>query len=85
MACGCAVIASRVGGNPELVEHGVTGLLFPAGDSAGLAAALEALIADPSLREHLGRNAAESIRARFGAARSVAVMEQVYERYLSLK
>jgi glycosyltransferase involved in cell wall biosynthesis len=82
MSCGCAVIASRVGGNPELVEHGVTGLLIPASDSAGLAAALEALIADPQLRERLGRGAAESIRARFGAAQSVAVVERTYSSFL---
>jgi L-malate glycosyltransferase len=82
MACGCAVIASRVGGNPELVEHGVTGLLFPAGDSAGLAAALEGLIADPLLRERLGRSAAESICARFAAAQSVAVVERTYSSFL---
>jgi len=82
MSCGCAVIASRVGGNPELVENGVTGLLFPPGDSAGLAAVLEALIADPLLRERLGRSAAETIRARFGTAQSVAVMERTYTSFL---
>jgi glycosyltransferase involved in cell wall biosynthesis len=82
MSCGCAVVASRVGGNPELVENGVTGLLFPAGDSAGLAAALEALIADPSLRGRLGRNAAETIRARFGSAQSAAAMERIYDSFL---
>jgi glycosyltransferase involved in cell wall biosynthesis len=82
MSCGCAVVASRVGGNSELVEHGVTGLLFPTGDSAGLAAALQTLIADPRLRERLGRGAAESIRARFGAAQSVAVVERTYSSFL---
>jgi starch synthase len=82
MSCGCTVVASRVGGNPELVEHRVTGLLFPSGDSAGLAAALQTLIADPRLRQRLGRGAAESIRARFGAAQSVAVVERTYRSFL---
>ena len=39
--CGCAVVASRVGGNPERVEHERTGLLFRAGDAADLAACLK--------------------------------------------
>jgi glycosyltransferase involved in cell wall biosynthesis len=40
MRCGCAVVASRVGGLSEVVDDGVTGLLFEPGDAAGLAALL---------------------------------------------
>ena len=40
MACGCCVAASRVGGNPELVAHGETGMLFEPRDAAGLAEVL---------------------------------------------
>ncbi|RKG57681.1 glycosyltransferase family 1 protein [Corallococcus sp. AB011P] len=54
MACGCAVVASRVGGIPELIHHGRTGLLVEPGDEAGFAAALECLLDDPVSRYQLG-------------------------------
>jgi glycosyltransferase involved in cell wall biosynthesis len=82
MACGCAVVASRVGGNPELVQDNVTGLLFKPGDSAGLAAMLQALASDRALRERLGVNAAETIRAGFGSAHAAAVMGRIYDSFL---
>lgn len=53
-AYGRPVVASRVGGLPELVEHGKTGFLFDRGDSAGLAKGLRLLLADRSLAETLG-------------------------------
>jgi glycosyltransferase involved in cell wall biosynthesis len=54
MACAKPVIASRVGGNPDLVVDGGTGLLVEAGDSAGLANAIQRLAADPALRLRMG-------------------------------
>lgn len=54
MAAGKAVIASAVGGVPELVRDGETGLLVPGGDPAALAVALKRLISSPQLRETLG-------------------------------
>jgi glycosyltransferase involved in cell wall biosynthesis len=64
MSCGCACIGSRVGGIPELVREGETGLLFEPGNVAQLSQALEQLIRDESRRETLGRAAAASIRER---------------------
>jgi glycosyltransferase involved in cell wall biosynthesis len=55
MAHGRPVVATAVGGIPELVEDGVTGLLVPAGDVAALRSALERLLADPILRRRMGR------------------------------
>src|SRR5205085_1269547 len=64
MAHGRPVVASAVGGIPELVEDGVTGYLAEPGDVAGLRAALERLLADPLLRRRLGRAARASVAER---------------------
>ena len=53
-AAGLAIVASRVGGNPRIVQEGVTGLLVPAGDDAALRAALGELLSDPLRRGSLG-------------------------------
>ena len=60
MACGCCAVASNVGGNPELVRNGETGLTFEAGDSAGLSAALRALIEDEALRKRFAKAGARN-------------------------
>ncbi len=54
MACGIPVVASDLGGCPELVADGETGLLFPAGDDEALAACLARLADDPALRRRMG-------------------------------
>jgi len=53
MACGAPVIATSVDGNPEIVQHGETGLLATAEDAASIAAALRTLRGDPGLRNRL--------------------------------
>jgi glycosyltransferase involved in cell wall biosynthesis len=59
MAAGRPVVATRVGGIPEVVEEGRTGLLVPPGDVPALAAALDRVLHEPGLAERLGRCAAE--------------------------
>jgi len=54
MACGTAVVASAVGGIPEVVQDGRTGLLVPADDDAALAAAINSLLADPARAAEFG-------------------------------
>ena len=75
MSCAACVIASRVGGIPELIDDGRTGLLVPAEGIAALAQALCRVAADAPLRQRLGRAARDSVLARHTwahVARSVA-------------
>ena len=81
MASGRAVIASRVGAAAEVLEDGVTALLVPGGDAPELAGALDRLLADPALRDGLGRRAAALARERYTGAR---VAERLIERYRGL-
>jgi alpha-maltose-1-phosphate synthase len=66
MACGTAVVGSRVGGVPEVVADAKTGLLVPPGDPAALAEAINALLADPALAEEMGRIGRSRAEAEFG-------------------
>ncbi len=81
MACGCCVVASRTGGNPELIDEGRTGLLFAPGDAAGLAECLTRLASGPGLRERLATGAAAYIR-KFSIEASVRRMEEIYNTFL---
>jgi glycosyltransferase involved in cell wall biosynthesis len=83
MSCGCCVVASRVGGNPELVADGETGLLFGQRDVPGLALALNRLIDQPSWRAELARNASRLIRENFRLDLTARRMEEVYAALLS--
>lgn len=65
MATGCAVVASRVGGIPEIIEHGKSGLLVPPEDDVALAAALSELAGSPERRRQLGDGARARVLDRF--------------------
>jgi L-malate glycosyltransferase len=82
MACGCCAVASDVGGNPELVQDGRTGLLFQPGDVDGLAEKLRRLICDDRARAALAEGALGWIRERFDRRAAVPRMEDVYRSYL---
>jgi glycosyltransferase involved in cell wall biosynthesis len=82
MSSGCAVIASAVGGNRELVEHGVSGLLFPNDDEQALGECLRLLGSDEGLRTRLASQARERARSAFGIDDMVAATAAVYERCL---
>jgi len=81
MFAGRAVIASAVGGIPEMVQHGVTGLLVPPGDAKALAAALDQLAGSDALRGALGeaaqRHARSEFRPEVTAARYVHLYRQL--------
>jgi glycosyltransferase involved in cell wall biosynthesis len=82
MACGCAAVGSRVGGTPELISHGVTGLLFESGDVDGLATQLSLLIQDESLRRGLGVEAARFSHENLSIDRAVRRTEELYSMLL---
>lgn len=82
-ASGLPVVATRVGGNPELVEPGLNGLLVEAGDEAGMARALLALLDDPAKRARLGQQGRARVAGRFSIAAMAEAYQAVYERALA--
>jgi starch synthase len=78
MACGTAVVASRVGGIPEVVDHGVTGLLVPPDDPAALAEALNALVRDPSRAAAYGAAGRERAVTEFSWTTIAAATADLY-------
>jgi glycosyltransferase involved in cell wall biosynthesis len=80
MCFACPSIAPHVGGIPEVVEDGVSGLLVPSGDADTLARAVESLIKDPIRRDALGRAAQDRARERFSAKVIVPRYEALYRR-----
>jgi glycosyltransferase involved in cell wall biosynthesis len=80
MAMGLPVVATDVGGTSAVVEHEVTGLLVPAGDTAAITKAVIRLVESPELAQRLGAAARARVRTRFGMSRMVTEMESVYVR-----
>jgi glycosyltransferase involved in cell wall biosynthesis len=85
MACGLPVVATAVGGTPEVVLEGQTGLLAPPGDSDALAQALAALLRDPSRRHTLGAAGRARLAEEFSIDRTLERLEDLYRRLLSAK
>lgn len=77
MALGTPIIASRVGGIPEILEHDLDGLLVPPGDDAALAGALARLADDPELRRTIAARAKHTVRTRFDVAKLTREMERL--------
>lgn len=79
MSAGLPVVASRLSGIPELVADGVSGLLVPPRDAAGLADALRRLHDDPSLRWALGGNGRETVIREFDVRKNAAELVRRFE------
>ncbi|RPI55804.1 MAG: glycosyltransferase [Acidobacteria bacterium] len=85
MAAGAAVVATRVGGTPEAIMDGVTGLLVEPGDASALAESIARLVRDPALARRLGRAARRHIEDRYSVERMVFATEQLYLNLLARK
>ena len=80
MACEVPVVASRVGGLPEVIDDGVTGFLRAPDDVDGMAQAGIRLLTDPALHERIRLAARDAAVRRFSASRVVPMYEAAYER-----
>jgi glycosyltransferase involved in cell wall biosynthesis len=82
MAAECPVVATAVGGVPDLLDDHVTGLLVPPGQSAPLVAAILRLVDDPGFARALARSAATRAEVRFDAARLASDTDGLYTELL---
>ena len=79
MASALPVVATRVGGNPELVENGICGYLVGAQDVTALTVAYETYLKDPMLRDQHGRNARARAEQNFSLERMASQYAQLYQ------
>jgi N-acetyl-alpha-D-glucosaminyl L-malate synthase BshA len=78
MACGVPVVASRIGGLPEVITDAVDGFLRPVDDIRGMVDAGAALLGDPVLRRRIADEAVRTVRERFCMERIVPLYEEFY-------
>jgi L-malate glycosyltransferase len=83
MACEVPVVASDVGGLPEVIEHGVTGYLHELDDEDGMAASAVSLLTDAAVHGRVATAACERVHERFSVERVVPMYEECYRRLLS--
>jgi sugar transferase (PEP-CTERM/EpsH1 system associated) len=83
MATGLPVVATRVGGTPELVIDGLTGLLVSPADPLALALALKVYVEQPGLRRNHGRAGRERAEREFGLATMMCAYQGVYDALLN--
>lgn len=84
MAMGKAVVATAIDGTREIIENGRNGLLIPPCAPAALAAAIGKLAGDATLRQALGAQARQFIRAGFGVGRMTRRVEEIYQQLVPL-
>jgi glycosyltransferase involved in cell wall biosynthesis len=85
MAAGCPVVATRVGGLPDLIEDYKTGRLVPPRDADALASAVRDLLQSPHTARELGGNGQEFVRQRFTVRRLLDDMDYLYRQLLAEK
>jgi glycosyltransferase involved in cell wall biosynthesis len=85
MAFGKPVVGSRMGGIPELVAEGETGLLFEAGNAGELGACLDRLMSDPALRQRMGQAARVRAEREFSLEKHNAGLMEIYTSLVKLQ
>jgi glycosyltransferase involved in cell wall biosynthesis len=85
MASGLPMLATAVGGNPELIEPGVTGTLVPRDDAESMARAMRAYVESAELCRRQGSEARRTVERRFGMQAMVNAYMAVYDRLLARK
>ena len=83
LSCGLPVVATRVGGIPDIVEHAKTGLLIDQGDIEGLAASLVTLLRDPYRCASMGQAAHAFARVHLDARKTVSRLVELYDELIS--
>ena len=83
MACEVPVVASNVGGLPEVIDHGINGFLHPQGDLDGMARSAVALLTDPALHRRVAAAAHDKVRKKFCEEKIVPLYEAFYEEVLA--
>jgi glycosyltransferase involved in cell wall biosynthesis len=83
MAARLPVVATAVGGSPELVEDGVRGLLVPRRDPPAMARALDTLLRDPTLRRRMGHDGRAFVETSLGGERMAREFDRMYQRVLA--
>lgn len=82
LAAGCCVVATRVGGAAQVIEHGVTGYLYDAGDVESLREILSSLMSNPRVAAEVGARAREAACRRFSIGGEARALAQVYRPLL---
>ena len=80
MAYQCGIVATRVGGIPQMIEQEQTGLLIEPKDPEGLKSALQKLLSDPELCERLGKNARAKVQKEFSIEKSLQELIKIYQQ-----
>jgi len=85
LSVGVPAVGTHVGGIPEVIRPGETGLLVPPEDPAALAEAMETLLDDPALRRKMGETGKQMVQTEYSAAGMTRQVEQLYRRLLERK
>jgi glycosyltransferase involved in cell wall biosynthesis len=82
MSLGKPVVATRVGGIPELVQDGHTGLLVPPGDGAALGTAIAEILGQPGRARQMGLAGRRRVRERFGVEKMLDRLEELFSQVI---
>jgi glycosyltransferase involved in cell wall biosynthesis len=85
MAAGCSVVATRVGGLPDLITDSTIGRLVPPRNATALANAVLDLLRRPDTARRMGRNATEAVRQRFTLTRLISDVDRLYSQLVAEK